>query len=313
MSGRIRGFTLIELLVVVAIIALLIAILLPSLNQAREQSRKTLCASRMYQQYFAMKLYSEDYAERPPFIAMGMENPPQNVEAYNREDWISKDMDQIWTTPEAGWPAGKCPRSGTLFPYSRFESLYRCPEFERVPNKTQSVFNYTRSLFGRRLILPWEPGGDVYHRVLGIGHIMRPDEVYAPSRMFMLVDESWQFHVADATYYQTRYIDGPRCADPIYFPFSSEFGQYHSPATKGLQLQRSTEGLPLPSAIKRGGLAFYDGHVDFECDRVPGRNMSEIFTWLAVAINWALEVVHAQRGVMPTPEQISEALSRVLS
>lgn len=52
MSGRAstrRAFTLIEILVVVAIVALLVAILLPSLANARELARRTVCATQLKQ------------------------------------------------------------------------------------------------------------------------------------------------------------------------------------------------------------------------------------------------------------------------
>lgn len=58
--GR-SGFTLIELLVVVAIIALLAALLLPAVAQARERGRRMACASNLHQFGVAATLYANDY------------------------------------------------------------------------------------------------------------------------------------------------------------------------------------------------------------------------------------------------------------
>jgi len=57
---------LIELLVVVAIIVLLIAILLPSLSKARENARRTICASNLHQCGLGFVGYSQDHKQILP-------------------------------------------------------------------------------------------------------------------------------------------------------------------------------------------------------------------------------------------------------
>jgi prepilin-type N-terminal cleavage/methylation domain-containing protein/prepilin-type processing-associated H-X9-DG protein len=56
-----KAFTLIELLVVVAIIALLVAILIPSLANARAQAKKVICLSNAHSLARAHLLYAESY------------------------------------------------------------------------------------------------------------------------------------------------------------------------------------------------------------------------------------------------------------
>ena len=57
---RFSGFTLVELLVVVSIIALLISILLPSLRNAREQAKITVCLANLSGLGKASLTYSAD-------------------------------------------------------------------------------------------------------------------------------------------------------------------------------------------------------------------------------------------------------------
>ena len=70
------AFTLIELLVVVAIIALLIAILLPSLARAREAAKRGACGSNLKTVSTACKTYAFDAEGFWPNVAHARPLPP---------------------------------------------------------------------------------------------------------------------------------------------------------------------------------------------------------------------------------------------
>jgi len=61
------AFTLIEVLVVVAIIALLVAILIPSLKKARGQAMDAVCLSNLRQMGLALNTYSADHKSFLPY------------------------------------------------------------------------------------------------------------------------------------------------------------------------------------------------------------------------------------------------------
>ena len=78
-----KGFTLIELLVVIAIIALLLAVLMPSLAKVKEAGRRIVCGSHMHELGLSIRLYCEQEDDFLPAMRVASNGVVNNTQATN--------------------------------------------------------------------------------------------------------------------------------------------------------------------------------------------------------------------------------------
>jgi prepilin-type N-terminal cleavage/methylation domain-containing protein len=75
-TNRKCGFTLIELLLVVAVIAILAALLFPTLGAAKSRARRTICINNLRQINSAARMYADDFNDKiaaPPGFQTSVE------------------------------------------------------------------------------------------------------------------------------------------------------------------------------------------------------------------------------------------------
>ncbi len=167
-----RAFTLIELLVVIAIIALLMAILMPSLRLARDQAYAIRCVSNLKALTLSWMLYKDDYDGK---IVGGHVGGSQGGTLLDWVDVPPSGTDDPIELKKQGT------RNGLLWPYVKNIDVYRCPGDLRKNRQPQFAFrsySIAGTMFGEERFSSWSSRA-----------LWTYEEIKNPSLKYVFVEE----------------------------------------------------------------------------------------------------------------------------
>lgn len=230
-----QGFTLIELLVDIAILAVLAALLLPTLSASKGKAQRTVCQNNLHQISLAVRLYCEDFNDTPPtpgqavlqtnilslysgykqllahYVGSSPPAPPQNRLFSCPADTFYLDIFSVGGT----WPPSCIP-----------ESLHG-----------QAVMDYSSYGFNGGDNLTRTSGTNVYNRP-GLGGV-KLGAVRRPVRTLLVVENSspapWSWHapLRRAQYNDAKsivsYVDGHVSLTKIYWDASKFYAGLTDP------------------------------------------------------------------------------------
>jgi prepilin-type processing-associated H-X9-DG protein len=167
------------LLVVIAIIAILAAMLLPSLSKSKAKAQGIQCMNNHRQLLLAWKMYTDDYRDTLPFVKHG-------PYAWFDNAWLDFDGNNL-----SNWDINKDIVPSILFPYFKNPAILKCPADKSMVNvrgvskprvRTMSMLAFMGGRGNGQEIGYGNTGFIVYKK---FSSIVNP----GPSKTFVFLDE----------------------------------------------------------------------------------------------------------------------------
>ncbi len=202
-----KGFTLIELLVVIAIIAVLMAILFPSLNRAKEQGKRAVCLQNLKSLTLAWIMYADGNNQK---IINGNAGSPG---AWVGTGWHA-DYAKGTQLPKEQQRAAIY--AGSLWYYAKSEDLYKCPTGGKDALVTYTIMDAMNGLRS--------------YRDAGSPFVTNMMNIKQPATRLVFIDEGWLTPDSYAVRYsQKKWWDMPkiRHGNGTTFSFADGSSNYY--------------------------------------------------------------------------------------
>lgn len=249
-----KAFTLIELLVVIAIIALLLAIILPSLHKTKDQAKFIVCKTGLHQYGLSGELYLTDFDNRFP-------------DPYN---WLH-NYNQMTTTLACAWHDIRNDydvdpeKAGWMWPYIDGKEVHVCPKLDELAK------TYGQEHRGHDSAIPMDPqytycmNGYFGKKdpTLGLGPysvVANKLQVKGPATCFFFCEENtWLLNGMSVWSLNNNHLIGR--VEP-YNPgdISGAFGSFHKISIQGIAAQ--VYGSVEEEDIGVSNAVFLDGHLE---------------------------------------------------
>ena len=230
---RPAGFTLIELLVVIAILAILAAMLLPALTNAKTKTHGINCMNNHRQLSLAWQMYSDDNNERLIYASEDPYRPETEAAA-----WITGTLSYNPSNPK-NWDPDLTIKKSPLWPYTgKNLAIWKCPA-DRSGVTVDGEFKPRVRSISMNVFLGGWGGTDGYWGPIFSDYkiYLKPSELHnpGPSKIFVFLD--MREDSVDMGNFGTRMAGWPD--RPDLYGFYDLPGFYHHLA---------------------GGFSFADGH-----------------------------------------------------